>query len=94
MNLENKVAIVTGASSDKGGAISEVLASEGALVTINYLKRKDRAESFLKKIEDNGGKAMIWQADVTLKEEVDEMVRVTTEKFGSIDILATQYTVQ
>jgi len=59
LKLKGKVAIVTGASSDKGSAISELLASEGASVTINYLKRKDEAESVLKKIEDSGGKAMI-----------------------------------
>ncbi len=87
MKLKGKVAIVTGASSDKGSAISELLASEGASVTITYLKRKDEAESVLKKIEGSGGKAMIRQTDVTSKEDVDDMVKETIKKFGSIDIL-------
>lgn len=87
MKLKGKVTIVTGASSDKGGAIAELLASEGASVIVNYLKRKDEAESVLKKIENSGGKAMIWQADITLKEDVNNMVKETINKFGSIDIL-------
>ncbi len=87
MKLKGKVAIVTGASSDKGSAISELLASEGASVTINYLKRKDEAESVLKKIEDSGGKAMIRQTDVTSKEDVDDMAKETIKEFGNIDIL-------
>jgi 3-oxoacyl-[acyl-carrier protein] reductase len=87
LKLEGKVAIVTGASSDKGGAISELLASEGASVTINYLKRKDAAELILKKIENSGGNAMIWQSDVTLKENANDMVRETVKRFGSVDIL-------
>ncbi len=87
MKLEGKVAVVTGASGDKGSAISELLASEGASVTINYLKKKEKAELVMKKIENSGGKAMIWQADVTLKEDVDDMVRETMKKFGNVDIL-------
>ncbi len=79
--------MVTGASSDKGGAISELLAYEGASVTINYLKRKEVAESISKKIESGGGKAMIFQADVTAKERVNDMVEATLKQFGSIDIL-------
>ncbi len=87
MKLKGKVAIVTGASGDKGGAVCELLASEGASVTINYLKNKEKAELVLKKIENSGGKAMIRQTDVTLKEDVDDMVKETIEKFGSVDIL-------
>ncbi len=48
MKLEGKVAIVTGASSDKGSAICELLASEGASATINYLKKKEKAELVMK----------------------------------------------
>lgn len=87
MKLKGKVAIVTGASSDKGGAVSELLASEGASVTISFLKNKKKAESVLKKIEENGGKAITCQADVSLKESADVMVKETVKKFGSIDIL-------
>lgn len=87
MKLEGKVAIVTAASSDRGSAISELLASKGAAVTINYFRNRQKAESLLKKLETNGSKAMTWQADVTMKTNVDEMVNETVDKFGSVDIL-------
>ncbi len=77
MKLKGKVAIVTAASSDRGSAIAELLASEGASVTINYLKNRKNAESILKRIEGLGGKAMVKQADVTLKASVNKMVKDT-----------------
>lgn len=87
MKLKGKVAIVTGASSDRGSAIAELLASEGASVTINYLKSKKNALSVLERIENSGGKAMTWQADVTSKASVNKMVKETVRKFGRVDIL-------
>ena len=87
MRLKGKVAIVTAASSDRGSAIAELLASEGAAVTINYLKNKKNAESVLKKVESRGGKAMVRQADVTVKASVNKMVKDTIKEFGSVDIL-------
>ncbi|MDR4505005.1 MAG: SDR family oxidoreductase [Candidatus Scalindua sp.] len=87
MRLSGRVAIVTGGSSDKGSAISELLASEGVSVAINYLRSKEKAESILKKIEESGGRAMICQADVTNKESVESMVDATRKQFGCVDIL-------
>ena len=87
MKLKGKVAIVTAASSDRGSAIAELLASEGAAVTINYVKNKKNAESVLKRIERRGGNAIVRQADVTVKASVNNMVKDTVKKFGGIDIL-------
>jgi len=87
LKLKGKVAIVTAGSSDRGSAIAELLASEGAAVTINYLKNKKNAESALRRIESHGGKAMVRQADVTVKASVNKMVKDTVKKFGGIDIL-------
>ena len=87
MKLKGKVAIVTAASSDRGSAIAELLASEGAAVTINYVKNKKNAESVLKRIERRGGNAIVRQADVTVKASVNNMVKETVKKFGGIDIL-------
>ncbi len=87
MILDGKVAIVTAASSDRGSAIVELLASEGASVTINYFRNRSKAESVLERIERDGNKAMVWQADVTSKTSVDKMVKETVNIFGSVDIL-------
>ncbi len=87
MKLKDKVAIVTAASSDRGSAIAELLASEGASVTINYLKNRKNAESVLERIESRGGKAMVRQADVTVKASVNKMVKDTVKEFGGIDVL-------
>ncbi len=87
MKLKGKVAIVTAASSDRGSAIAELLASEGAAVTINYLRNKKSAEAVLKRIESNGGRAIVCQADITSKASVNKMVKDTSKEFGSIDIL-------
>ncbi len=87
MKISGKVAIVTGGSSDKGSAISELLASEGASVAINYMKSREKAESVLKRIEKDGGRAMVCQADVTDKESVDSMVDAARKRFGDVDIL-------
>ena len=87
MKLKGKVAIVTATSNDRGSAIAELLASEGAAVTINYFKNKKNAESVLNNIESRSGKAMVRQVDVTSKASVNRMVADTVKKFGSIDIL-------
>ncbi len=87
MKLNGKVAIVTAASSDRGSAIAELLSSAGAYVTINYFRNKQKAESVLKKVESNGNKAMVWQADVTSKSSVENMTKETINKFGTVDIL-------
>jgi 3-oxoacyl-[acyl-carrier protein] reductase len=87
LKLKGKVAIVTAASNDRGSAIAELLASEGAAVTINYFKNKKSAESLLSNIENRGGKAMLRQVDVTSKVSVNRMVKDTVKKFGGIDIL-------
>ncbi len=87
MKLKGKVAIITAASSDRGSAIAELLASEGAAVTINYVNNKKNAELVLKRIERRGGNAIVRQADVTVKASVNNMVKDTIKKFGGIDIL-------
>ncbi len=87
MKLKGKVAIVTATNNDRGNAIAELLASEGAAVTINYFKNKKNAESVLNNIESRSGKAMVRQVDVTSKASVNRMVADTVKKFGSIDIL-------
>ena len=85
--LKGKVAVVTGASRGIGRAVAIKLASEGALVVINYNGSKERAEEVKKEIEENGGKAEIRQCNVSDFHACEEMFKEVISTFGSVDIL-------
>ncbi len=85
--LKDQVALVTGASRGIGRAIALEFAREGASVLVNYNNSKELAESLVQEIEDLGGKAACFQADVAQEEQVDEMVAFTISELGKIDIL-------
>ena len=87
MLLDEKVALVTGASRGIGRAIALKLASEGAKVAINYAGNTAKAEAVKAEIEAAGGEAMLVQADVSDAAQVDAMVKTVAEAFGTIDIL-------
>jgi len=85
--LSGKVVLVTGASRGIGAAAAKRLAKSGAYVVINYHHNRDAAEKVLKEIEGGAGRGMIFQADVTQKDQVEAMARATREKFGAVDVL-------
>ncbi len=82
MNLEGKVAIVTGGTRDIGKAISLRLAKEGAKVVVNYLNNERNARSTLDEIKNRGGSAIIVKGDMTQKQDVDKLIGHTIEAFG------------
>lgn len=85
--LSGKVILITGASRGIGAATAKRLARCGAAVVINYHQNRDRALEVLQEIEKGGGSAMIFQADVTQKKQVEEMARAVREKFSDVDVL-------
>ena len=85
--LNGKVAVVTGASRGIGRAVAIRLAKEGAIVIINYNGSKERAEAVKSEIETAGGRAEIWQCNVSDYSACEEMFKEITAKFGSVDIL-------
>ena len=87
MLLDGKTALVTGASRGIGRAIALRLAAEGANIAINYAGNTAKAEETKAAIEVAGGKAALFQADVSDSAQVEQMVASVLETFGSLDIL-------
>ena len=85
--LENKAAIVTGASSGIGRAIALAFAREGAAVVVDHVGDQDAAEAVAARIEDAGGRALVFSADVTVEGDVENLVRGAVEEFGKLDIM-------
>lgn len=87
-DLTGKTAVVTGGARDIGRAVAIALAERGANVCINYFHSEDKAKETLAAIENTGGKAFLFKADVTKAAEVEAMMKATAEHFGGhIDIL-------
>lgn len=86
MNLEGKVAIVTGGASPRGEAIALALAQAGAKVCVSDLN-PDKAEQVADQIKANGGEAITALGDVGNKFQCVSIVEATREAYGQIDIL-------
>ncbi len=84
--LDNKVAIVIGATSGMGRAIAKLFAEEGAQVVATG-RRQENGDVLVKELTDAGWKACFVQADSTKSEELKKIFDVTLEKFGKIDVL-------
>lgn len=84
--LQDKTAVVTGASSGIGAAIARAFAAEGAHVIVNYRKSVDRARAVVAEIHSCSGLAQAIQADVASPAQVRELVSQTQAAVGDIDI--------
>lgn len=85
--LNNKVALITGASRGIGRAIAVTLAGYGATVIVNYCGSKEKADEVVEAIKSAGGNAVTYQADVADFDAVSTMFAEVTKQFGKIDIL-------
>ncbi|HIH06844.1 MAG TPA: SDR family NAD(P)-dependent oxidoreductase, partial [Candidatus Nitrosotenuis sp.] len=85
MKLANKVAIITGASSDIGTDISKRFVEEGATVMMlgRNLKSLDRSRSLIK----NNNSAITMSCDINNQSQVQSVMEQIVEKYGRIDIL-------
>jgi NAD(P)-dependent dehydrogenase (short-subunit alcohol dehydrogenase family) len=86
IRLDDRVALVTGASSGIGHAIALALAEAGASVCVHGHSQMTAAEELAQRIIDQDGAAIAVQADVTQSDEVDRLVRATVDAFGGLDV--------
>lgn len=87
MNLEAKVALVTGASRGIGREIALELARQGANIAVNYSGSEAKANEVVDLIKEMGRDAFAIQCDVSNSESVTNMVKETIDRFGKLDIL-------
>ena len=84
--LENKVVLITGASSGFGENAALLFAKEGCKVVL-AARRIDRLQNLVAKIQDMGGEGIAIPVDIVDSIEVDNMVKTTLDLYGHIDIL-------
>lgn len=85
--LNEKVAIVTGASRGIGRAIALDLAANGAKVVVNYHSSAEAAQEVVAKIEAGNGAAVAVRADVSQFDEAQALIKAALDSYGQIDIL-------
>ncbi len=91
MRLKGKTALVTGAADDRsiGWGIALALAQEGANIVVNDVVMPNELEKRVNDLNELGVGGLAVQSDVTDPSAVDDMVEQTIEKFGQIDIVAS-----
>jgi len=86
MRLKGKKAIITGGASGMGKATAELFSKEGALVAILDINSEE-GNNTVKKINDEGGKAIFLKTDVSKSNQINKSVNLVIETFGEINIL-------
>jgi len=87
MRLQGKVAVITGAATGIGQAIAQVMAREGAAVTIDYVGPREAADAVVQGIQGAGGKVLAVAADVSQPDQVQSLIDQTVAAFGHLDIM-------
>jgi len=86
MKLENKVVLVTGASSGIRNEIAKLIAKEGASVIV-VAKRNENLENLVNQIESDGGKAIAVEGDFNPEETIPNAFNTAINEFGKLDIV-------
>ncbi|MFD0826319.1 SDR family oxidoreductase [Neobacillus sp. M.A.Huq-85] len=84
--IQDRVVMITGASSGIGEATAKELASKGAKLVL-AARREDRLKKLQEEIQRNGGQATYKVTDVTSHEQMEELAEYTLREFGKIDVL-------
>ncbi|MDD9781504.1 SDR family oxidoreductase [Priestia megaterium] len=84
--IQDKVVIITGASSGIGEATAKELASKGAQLVL-AARREDRLKNLQEEIQKNGGQAIYKVTDVASHEQMEELAEYALTEFGKIDVM-------
>ena len=85
-NIEDRVVVITGASSGIGETTAKLLAGYGAKVVLGA-RRKDRIDAVVQEISAAGGKAIGFAVDVTKRAEVEALIKGAVDSLGRIDVV-------
>jgi len=83
---QGKIALVTGACTGMGGGIALCLAAEGADIAVNDVCPPEEARYVQDEIEALGVKTAYWQADVSDRGAIEQMISGVADRFGALDI--------
>ena len=87
MTMDGRTCVITGSARGIGRGIAEYLGQEGANVVINYRSSAQPAQEVVDAIETAGGRAVAAQANVSEREDVEDMRDICHEAFGPADVL-------
>ena len=87
LNLEGKVAIVTGGNTGIGQAVTLALAGLGADVVIDYVAQPEATEELERRVADMGEKAIGVEADVSKVDQLQRLIDSAVKEFGHLDIM-------
>ncbi|MEY8415083.1 3-oxoacyl-[acyl-carrier-protein] reductase [Tissierella praeacuta] len=87
MSLKDKAALITGGSRGIGKEIALELARNGVHIGISYVSNTEKANEVLEEIKSYGVNAIAVKANVSVEEEVLQMIKTIEEELGTIDIL-------
>lgn len=85
--FENRVALITGATSGMGQQMAKQLLEEGANVVINYAHNEENAKQTLELFKEYENNILMVKADISDEEQVKDMFKQVAEKYGKLDFL-------